>query len=155
MSQFSKLPELTPAQLEQLQQEWNAHPGMRHMGVRLELSTPGVVRAVVDPIREFHRGGMGTQAVNGAVIAGVFDLVIGFAGWVRTGGAQVGVAQLSAQYLRPVLGDRFTVEGRIVRAGRTFIFATAELEDENDVLCARCDGIVAVRAIDMPAPPAF
>ena len=155
MDPTANLPKLTEGQLAKFQDEWNAHPGMRHMGVRLEFSTPGVVRALVDPVREFHRGGMGTDAVNGAVIAGVFDLVIGFSGYVHTGGGRVGVAQLSMQYMRPVVGDRFQVEGRVVRSGKTMIFATAQLEDERGSVCARCDGIVSVRGGEMPAPPAF
>ena len=76
MDSLPDLPTLSEGQLAKFEKEWNAHPGMRHMGVRMDFSSPGIVRAVVDPIREFHRGGMGTVAVNGAVMAGVFDLVI-------------------------------------------------------------------------------
>ena len=39
---------------------------------------------------------------------------------------------------------RFDVLGRLVRAGRSLVFATADLHDESGQLCARCDGIVAV-----------
>ena len=149
------LPKLSPSELEEFEVEWNAHPGMRHMGARLDLSTPGLVRTVVDPILPEHRGGLGTEAVNGAVIAGLFDLVIGLSGYLQTAGRRAGVAQLSIQFLRPVLGDRFEVIGRPVRAGKTLVFATAELVDERGVPCARCDGIVAVAGGDVGAGPAF
>jgi uncharacterized protein (TIGR00369 family) len=155
MDSLPDLPTLSEGQLAKFEKEWNAHPGMRHMGVRMDFSSPGIVRAVVDPIREFHRGGMGTEAVNGAVMAGVFDLVIGFSGYVHTGGGRVGVAQLSMQYLRPVTGERFTAEARVVRSGKTILFAAAELKDERGKVCARCDGMVSVRGGEMPAPPAF
>jgi len=43
-----------------------------------------------------------------------------------------------------VLGDRFDAFARIVRAGRTLVFAEGDLLDQTGVLCARCDGIVAI-----------
>ena len=90
-----------------------------------------------------HRGGLGTEAVNGVVIAGVFDLTIGLAHFC-TLGRRSGTAQLNIHFIRPVLGDRFEILGRLVRAGRSLVFATADLHDEEGQLCARCDGIVAV-----------
>jgi acyl-coenzyme A thioesterase PaaI-like protein len=148
-------PKLTHEQMVAFQAEWNEHPGMKHMGARLDLSTPGVVRTVVDPVEPQHRGGLGTDAVNGAVIAGIFDLVIGLCGYLQTAGRRAGVAQLSIQFLRPVLGDRFEVVGRTNRAGKTLVFSAAELVDERGVVCARCDGIVAVAGGEAAGGPAF
>lgn len=128
----------------EMAEQWNTHPGMRHMGARVDLSTPGQVRAVIDPIRPEHRGGLGTEAVNGAVIAGMFDLVVGLAGYLHTLGRRAGVAQLNIQFLRPVQGDRFEVLGRPVRVGANLVFAAAELIDQQGAVCARCDGIVAI-----------
>ncbi len=125
------------------------------MGAVLDLATPGLVRAVVDPIRPEHRGGLGTDAVNGAVMAGIFDLVIGLCGYLQTAGRRAGVAQLSIQFLRPVNGTRFEVVGHPVRAGTNLVFATSELRDERGIVCARCDGIVAVSGSDVGAGPAF
>ena len=114
------------------------------MGIRVDLSDPGLVRTYVNPVQPQHRGGLGTDAVNGVVMAGVFDLTIGLVGHFCTLGRRSGTAQLNIQFLRPVLGDRFEVLGRLLRAGRSLVFATAELHDEQGQLCARCDGIVAV-----------
>lgn len=135
---------LSAAERAALETRWNKHPGLRHMGVQVDLSTPDVVRAYVDPVQPPHRGGLGTDAVNGVVIAGAFDLTIGLVGHLDTLGQRSGTVQLSMHFLRPVLGDRFEVLGRVVRAGRSLVFAAAELHDENGKLCARCDGIVAV-----------
>jgi acyl-coenzyme A thioesterase PaaI-like protein len=121
---------------------------MRHLGARVDLATPGVVRCVVDPIRPEHRGGLGTEAVNGAMIAGVFDLIIGLSGYVHTRGRRAGVAQLSIQFLRPVQGARFEALARPARVGTNLVFSTAELIDDRGVVCARCDGIVAVAGTD-------
>ncbi len=135
---------LTAAQRDEMAAHWNAHPGMRHVGARVDLSTPDLVRALVDPIQPFHRGGLGTEAVNGAVIAGLFDLVIGLTGYLHTRGRRAGVAQLNVQFLRPLEGDRLEVTGWPTRVGRNLVFAAAELRDERGTVCAVCDGIVAV-----------
>ena len=133
------------AERRALAERLNRHPGMLHLGARIDLSDgDGEVRAVVDPIEPHHRGGLGTDAVNGVVIAGIFDLVIGITGYLHVFGRRAGVAQLNIQYLRPVTGDRFEVVGRPTRVGQNLVFATAELQDRQGRLCARSDGIVAV-----------
>jgi acyl-coenzyme A thioesterase PaaI-like protein len=135
---------LSNSERVEFEQRWNDHPGMLHLGARVDLSVPGEVRCIVDPIRPEHRGGLQTDAVNGAVIAGIFDLVIGLSGYVHTRGRRAGVAQLSVQFLRPVNGRRFETVARAARVGINLVFSTAELHDERGVICARCDGIVAV-----------
>jgi acyl-coenzyme A thioesterase PaaI-like protein len=135
---------LSDAERAELAVQWNEHPGMRHMGMQVDLSASDVVRVYVDPVLSTHRGGLGTDAVNGAVIAGAFDLAIGLVGHFCTLGKRAGTVQLNIHFVRPVLGDRFEVLGRLVRAGRSLVFATAELRDESGQLCARSDGIVAV-----------
>lgn len=137
-----------PDVLRELTERLNQHPGIARMGIRLDFSTPGEVRADVDPIEPHHRGGMGTPAVNGPTIAGVFDLVTGFTGYLQALGKRVGVAQLNIQYLRPVHGDRFHVIGKPTRVGRSLAFVSSELFDEAGVVCARSDGIVALSNIE-------
>lgn len=137
-------PSLSDADRAALAVRWNRHQGLRHMGVQVDLALPDVVRLYVDPIQPYHRGGLGTDAVNGAIMAGMFDLTIGLVGHLCTLGSRVGTAQLNIHFLRPVHGDRFEVLGRRLRAGRTLVFAAAELHNEHGRLCARCDGIVAV-----------
>ncbi len=150
MTSIPIAPDLSDADRDRLTQAWNDHPGMRHMGVRVDLSQPDVVRAYIDPIQPFHRGGLGTEAVNGVVMSGVFDLTIGLVGHLSALGRRVGTAQLSISFIKPVLGDRVEVLGRLVRAGRTLVFATAELYDQTGTRCARCDGIVAVAGETTP-----
>lgn len=138
------MPDLTDAQRAEMAAQWSQHPGMKHMGAALDLSIPGIVRATIDPIQPFHRGGLGTEAVNGAVIAGMFDLVIGLTGYLHTRGRRAGVAQLSIQFLRPLEGDRLQVTGWPTRVGHGLVFAAAELRDRNGRVCAVCSGMVAV-----------
>ena len=147
------MPDLTESQRAEMAAQWNQHPGMKHMGATLDLSIPGIVRATIDPLQPFHRGGLRTDAVNGAVIAGMFDLVIGLAGYLHTRGRRAGVAQLDIQFLRPVEGDRLQVTGWPTRVGHSLVFASAELRDQNGRVCAVCNGMVAVSSRPHGGPP--
>lgn len=145
-------PNLSPEERDRLLALWNDHPAMRHLSSKVELTEAGEVRAIVDPVEEFHRGGLGTDALNGAVISGLFDMVVGLTGFLHVVGRRAGVAQLSIQFLRPVVGDRFEVIGKPTRVGRNLVFCTAQLIDETGRICATCDGIVAVSGSSVPAP---
>ncbi|MDH4043000.1 MAG: PaaI family thioesterase [Gemmatimonadota bacterium] len=139
------IPEELPAEMRaELAKRWNAHLGVQRMGVRLEIVSREELRGVVDPIEPHHRGGMGTPAVNGPIIAAVFDLVTGLTGYLQAPGQRVGVAQLNIQFLRPVLGSRFEVIGRPQKTGKSLVFVATELVDETGVVCATADGIVSV-----------
>jgi acyl-coenzyme A thioesterase PaaI-like protein len=141
---------IPPAEaLQELDRRWNEHPGIRRMGVKLDLtSVPGQVRATVDPIELHHRGGMGTEAVNGPTIAAVLDLITGLTGYLQAIGKKVGVVQLNIQFLRPVMGTRFHAVARPTRAGRSLVFVAAEVLDETGAPCAGSSGIVAITAAD-------
>ncbi|MDP2482083.1 MAG: PaaI family thioesterase [Candidatus Palauibacterales bacterium] len=136
--------ELPPALRAELNRKWNAHLGVAHIGVALDIVSRTELRAVVDPVQPHHRGGMGTAAVNGPTIAGIFDLVTGLTGYIQALGQKVGVAQLNIQFMRPVLGDRFEVIGRPVKSGKSLVFVACELLDETGTMCARADGLVSV-----------
>jgi uncharacterized protein (TIGR00369 family) len=137
-------PGVGAAERQTVAERWNAHHAMRYVGAAVDLSDPAVVRLIVDPVQPHHRGGLGTDAVNGVVMAGVFDLAIGLVGHFAGLRRRVGTVHLNIQHMRPVQGDRFEVRGKLVRGGRTLIFASAELFDQDGRVCARCDGMAAV-----------
>lgn len=123
---------------------WNAGPPMRHLGARLEFTRVDRVRAVIDPVQPFHRGGMGTEAVNGVVLAGLFDLVIGTVGWLTRPETRSATVTLAMTFVRPTQGDRVAAEARLIRAGLNLIFAAAEITDAQGEVTARCEGTCAV-----------
>lgn len=130
--------------LHSLAQAWNASPPMQRFGARLEFGRVDRVRAVLDPVELHHRGGMGTDAVNGVVLAGLFDLAIGTVGWLTRPDTRSATVTLSMTFLRPTRGDRVVVEARLLRAGTSLTFAAAEIFDAAGQVTARCDGTVAV-----------
>ena len=144
--------ELSADERKRIEDRWNVLPAMRYLGARVDLSDPALVRLVVDPVQPHHRGGLGTEAVNGVVMAGLFDLAIGLVAHFTALQQRVGTVQLNVQYMRPVHGSRFDVRGRLVRRGRTLVFATADLVDQEGTVCAKCDGMSAIVG-DAPGEP--
>jgi len=134
----------TIAALTALADVWNASPPMKQLGARLDFDRVDRVRAVIDPVMPWHRGGMGTEAVNGPVLAGLFDLAIGTVGWLTRPDSRSATVTLAMTFLRPTRGDRVTVEGRLLRAGTNLTFAAAEIFDGSGEVTARCEGTVAV-----------
>lgn len=130
--------------LRALADVWNSSPQMQRMGARLDFQRLDRVRAVLDPVQPFHRGGMGTDAINGAVLAGLFDLAIGTVGWLARPDTRTATVSLAMTFFRPTRGDRISVEGWLLRSGTNLIFASAETSDGQGEVTARCDGTVAV-----------
>jgi uncharacterized protein (TIGR00369 family) len=130
--------------LQALADSWNKSPPMRRLGARLEFERVDRVRAVLEPVEPYHRGGMGTDAVNGVVLAGLFDLAIGTVGWLTRPDTRSATVSLAMTFLRPTRGDRVVVEARLLRAGTNLTFAAAEIFDGGGQVTARCDGTVAV-----------
>jgi uncharacterized protein (TIGR00369 family) len=134
----------TLASLKALADLWNDSPPMKQLGARLEFERVDRVRAVLDPVMPYHRGGMGTDAVNGPVLAGLFDLAIGTVGWLTRPDTRSATVSLAMTFLRPTRGDRVSVEARLLRSGTNLTFAAAEIFDAEGQVTARCDGTVAV-----------
>lgn len=130
--------------LRVLADAWNGSPPMQRLGARLEFDRIDRVHVVLDPVHPYHRGGMGTDAVNGVVLAGLFDLAIGTVGWLTRPDGRSGTVSLAMTFLRPTRGNRVVVEARLLRAGTNITFAAAEIFDGDGQVTARCDGTVAV-----------
>jgi acyl-coenzyme A thioesterase PaaI-like protein len=135
--------------LRTLAEAWNAGPPMKHFGARLEFTRVDRVRAVIDPVQPFHRGGLGTEAVNGVVLAGLFDLVIGTVGWLSRPEGPTATINLAMTFFRPTMGNRVVAEAWLIRAGMSLIFAAAEIRGESGEVSARCDGTCAVAPAKM------
>ena len=123
---------------------WNASPSMQHFGARLEFTRVDRVRAVIDPVLPVHRGGLGTDAVNGVVLAGLFDLAIGTVGWLTRPETRSATVTLAMSFFRPTRGDRVVAEARLIRSGMNLVFVAAEILDSEDRVTARCEGTCAI-----------
>lgn len=123
---------------------WNNHFAVKALGLRLDFSDNTCIRAYIDQVQPLHRGGLGTQAVNGAILSALCDLGIGLVGIVNSNKHRVGTVQLNISFLKPLNGNKVLMEAKLIKRGKNLIFARVELFDEKDNLCAFCDGTSSI-----------
>lgn len=129
------------------QQNFNGWPAVQHFGMRLDLSHPVTARLMLDELHPYHLGGAGDaskgggQAVNGAIIAAMFDGALGVAGVLQQLGRRAGTVDLSIKMFRPVTGPA-SAFGWAVRRTGSLVFVEAVLLDDHGARCAQASGIV-------------
>jgi uncharacterized protein (TIGR00369 family) len=94
-------------------------------------------------VEEHHRGGGGSEAVNGAIAAYAFDCALGTASastWDDDVRAQVTVT-MNVNYLRMARAERLLrLTAEVAQRGRSLVFVSGELLDENGETCATATG---------------
>lgn len=133
---------LDEAKRRRWQDEFNAHQGMQYIGCRLDLADPRVVRVHLPRIQPHHLGGLGTDAVNGALLAGFFDIALGVAGVLQYPGQRAGTVDLSIKFMRPTLGSSVTAYAVALKRAENIAFVESELYSGSR-LCAIASGMVA------------
>jgi hypothetical protein len=58
---------------KELENIFNRSTQLSFIGARIDLSNPEMPEALIEEITEQHKGGIGSDAVNGGVIAGLAD----------------------------------------------------------------------------------
>lgn len=133
----------TPDQLRRYADAFNQSKTLNHFGVRLSFENDRCI-VELDPIRPEQRGGMGTEAVNGGVLAAIFDLVIGCTPALIDSTKRTATISLSMHFERPVVGHKLRAEAKIDSAGTSTIFSSAVIYDEKGHACARAHGVCRV-----------
>jgi acyl-coenzyme A thioesterase PaaI-like protein len=121
----------------------NRMPAMQVIGATLDLGDPQLVALRLPTVAEHHVGGLGTRAVNGAIIAGLFDGALGVAGVLQFVGRRAGTVELSIKLMRPAFEAPLEAYGLCVKRTPHLAFTEAELYSDGR-LCAAATGIVAV-----------
>ncbi len=134
-------PTATLEQLKRYSEAFNQSATLKNFGVMVHFPDLQTVEAVIDPVRDNHRGGLGTDAVNGGVLAAIFDLVIGCTPALLDPTRRSATVQLSMNFMRALRGNKLVAQGKIERAGELLVFASAQIADEQGVVCATCSGM--------------
>jgi acyl-coenzyme A thioesterase PaaI-like protein len=134
---------LDEAGRRQVAERMNGLASMRMIGARVDLADPCVVRLGLAEVAEHHLGGLGTRAVNGAVIAGLFDAALGVAGTLQFASQRAGTVELSIKLMRPAFEAPLEVLAIALKQSPHLAFTEAELYAQGR-LCAVASGIVAV-----------
>ncbi len=127
-------------------EHWNNKLYMQWAGLRMLEAQEGRARLEL-AIEEHHRGGAGTQAVNGAILSYMHDIVQGAAVRSLLPPAQNALAtiNLHIDYVELLRAERTVIaEGRVVRLGRGIAFGESDVRDASGRLCTRCVGTFRV-----------
>jgi acyl-coenzyme A thioesterase PaaI-like protein len=122
--------------------QFNALPAMGAMDASLDLSDETLVHVHLTEVGPQHQGGMGSAAVNGAVIAGLFDAALGVAGVIQFPGKRAGTVELSVKFMRPTRGRSVDAYAITLKRAEGLAFMEGELWSEGK-LCAVATGIVS------------
>jgi acyl-coenzyme A thioesterase PaaI-like protein len=129
-------------QLASFLENFNRLEAMTHMGATVGIRGEKLVCVELPIIQAYHRGGLGTRAVNGAVISGLFDCGLSVAGLLQFPGKRCGTVELSVKFLRPVLGAQVRVYAAAIKAADNMAFVEGMLFS-GPALCASASGMVA------------
>jgi acyl-coenzyme A thioesterase PaaI-like protein len=130
----------TPEQLQAYADAFNASATLGFFGAKIEFAD-GKARAIIDPVTDAMRGGLGGKYMNGGVVAALFDLTIGITPALVDPSRRCATMSLSMNFERPVAGERVVCEAWIDRAGPV-VFASAHLLDGQGNVCAHAQGLV-------------
>lgn len=123
-------------------EHFNASETLRHFNVRVSFPSGGEEVLVQLDVKPHHEGGLGTRAVNGGVIAAIFDLAIGCTAALVDPTRRSATMQLSMSFMRPVYGPHVQCRARLDRAGSAVLFSSASIVDKEGRLSAACTGMV-------------
>ena len=124
--------------LSRLKREWEATPAWQWMGITFEEAEPGRVLLAM-PVRPAMINS-DDKTLHGGMIATLIDSAVGTAlCTVYHVGKDVKghtTTELNVSYLEGVLTPTVTVEGRVMRKGRTLVVGDATVFDSNGKRCA-------------------
>lgn len=122
---------------------FNSSIQLRHSGMRVDLTDIGKPLVIIDSVEEYHKGGVGTEAVNGAVIAMLIDLAIGLLGLPHYGEGMTGTSNLSINYVKPLLAKKVIVSAEQTEVVNKRIFGIVRVMNEKEEVCAYATGALA------------
>jgi uncharacterized protein (TIGR00369 family) len=142
MSEEPRIARPSAEQLARYAEQFNRSKTLQHFG--LELSFPGgtQVELLLKEIRPEQRGGLGSEAVNGGVLAAVFDVTLGCTAALIDPTRRSATIQLSMSFERAVRGASMRGIGQIETAGESVLFSSARIVDERGRACAHAQGVI-------------
>lgn len=132
--------------------DWNDKPYMRWAGARVVLAEGGRSRIEM-PVEPHHRGAMGTEAVNGAILAYLHDVVQGAAVRSMLGDDVRAIAtlNLNISYIDAMAAETLVVGvGRAISIRSAVAFAESEFLGADGKVCCRAAGTFRILRAHRP-----
>ena len=144
LSQLHKLKQVVmEGNYKAIEDFFNASAQLKKMNIRIDLSNLASPLVSIDEVLEIHQGGIGTEAVNGAVIALLIDLAIGLLGVKYYSEGMTATSNLNINYIKPLLAKKVMVQAEQTQVIGNRIFGIARVMDENGEVCTYATGTVA------------
>lgn len=144
LSQLHKLRQIAlDGNFKEIEGFFNSSAQLQQMHIRIDLSTPIQPMVFIDKVAEMHRGGVGTEAVNGAVIAMLVDLAIGLLGVNHYAEGMTATSNLNINYVKPLLANKVIVLTEQTEVIGKRIFGIARVMNEKEEVCAYATGSLA------------
>lgn len=122
---------------------YNRSIQLQHIGARIDLTNPDIPRAIIDELQPYHGGGIGSEAINGGVIATIAELALALLGLPHFKEGMTATAQLTVHYLKPFRTKSLVAEAKVQQVVGNRIFGTVELMNEKNEVCAIAYGALA------------
>jgi len=135
---------MTQQELDSFAAAWNRSEVLRYLGIELSFPDAALCLVRLPVVRAEQRGGKGSDAINGGVLAALFDFAIGGTAMLAPPLRRNATAQLNLNYQRAVRGSSARCVARIDRTTKHLLFSSAELFDEHDQVCAKATGLVSL-----------
>lgn len=135
---------MTQQELDSFAAAWNRSEVLRYLGIELSFPDAAICVVALPVVLARQRGGKGSDAINGGVLAALFDFAIGGTAMLAPPLRRNATAQLNLNYQRAVRGDSARCVARIDRVTKNLLFSSAELFDSQNEVCAKATGIVSL-----------
>ena len=106
------------------------------MGLNVDLSDPSRPKCLVVEDLPFHSGGVGQHFMNGAVIAGMFDFVIGLTALPHAAKGNFATTSVNMKLIKPVqVGGVYAVAECRREIGRRLLVESTWFDGSNEPCC--------------------
>ncbi len=138
------VPPLSDDQRQEVENRLNKLPVIAHLGGRFDLTSDDrTICVCVDEVQDYHLGGLGVMAVNGAAISALTDCAVGAAGILHFPAVRSGTVNLATNFMRPLFGRTVRAYCWVIRRTNLLLFVEAAVLDSSNRVCATATGMVA------------
>lgn len=128
---------------QEMEHLFNQSIQVKALGAKIDLADPEHPVVILPQILPVHQGGIGSDAVNGAIIATLSDFALGLLGLRHYREGMTATANLNIHYLRPFRTTSIRAVATENNVVGNRIFGSVELFNDKGDICALANGSLA------------
>lgn len=131
---------------KELEDLFNQSLQLKSIGASINVSDMKHPVVMIKKVEDMHRGGIGSDAVNGGVISMMVDLAIGLLGLPYYSEGRTATHHLSIHFVQPLVATSVRLEAEETHVIKNRIFGHVKVMNEKGEACAYASGVL-VKAI--------